>query len=71
MRPKATENNNLTVNISRRRLSQPDLGGDFIRGNFAVALPIPDIHCHVVLRAHRNDVLQIGRECLQIIEPMR
>jgi len=42
------------------------LGADFIRGHLEVGPPVEHIDNHVVLGAHRNQVLASGRKGLRI-----
>jgi len=43
------------------------LGADFIRGHLEVGPPVEHVDNHVVLGAHRNQVLASGRKGLRII----
>lgn len=40
------------------------LDSNLVRGDDVIVAPVPDINQHVVLGAHRYDILRIGRECL-------
>ena len=65
---KIHKNSDLSVPAQAETVSNacdPDLGSDLVGGNLTVAFPVPNVHCHVVLRAHRNDVLQVGRKRLK------
>lgn len=44
------------------------LGTYLVGGHFQIRSPIEHIDNHVVLRAHRYQVLARGRECLQEID---
>ena len=41
-------------------------GRHFVGRHLDPAAPVPHVDYHVVLRSHRNDVLVVRRECLQM-----